>query len=142
MSETTDLTVRKSIDVKAPPDRAFDVFTNGIAKWWPPKGHSIGEERVADIVCEARAGGLVYEVLDDGTRHEWADVAVYDPPNRMAWNWRVNPERSATRVDITFSAIAGGTRVELVHSGWDDADACASYDAGWDGLLAVYATAV
>jgi uncharacterized protein YndB with AHSA1/START domain len=33
--------VRKSVRVNAPPERAFEVFTAGIGRWWP-KSHHIG----------------------------------------------------------------------------------------------------
>ena len=38
--------------------------------------------------------------------------------SRLAW--RVSRERSeATRLEVRFSAIAGGTRVDLTHAGWE-----------------------
>ena len=46
------------------------------------------------------------------------------------------PPEQAQRIDVTFTPAAGGTRVELVHSGWEKlGDAAAarrdSYDKGW-----------
>ena len=33
--------VRKSVRVKAPVARAFDVFTSGLSRWWP-LDHGVG----------------------------------------------------------------------------------------------------
>ena len=138
--QTTHLTIHKAIDVEAPVQRAWDTFTAGIASWWPVTTHSIGGQRVRDVVLEPREGGLVYEVLDDGTRHEWADVVTFDPPECIVLNWRVNPQRAATSVEVRFGALEGGrTRVELTHSGFDAADSYESYEAGWDPVLARFA---
>ena len=43
MSQTiTPAAIRKSFTVRATPERAFEVFTAGLHRWWP-KSHSIGD---------------------------------------------------------------------------------------------------
>jgi len=51
--QTADLTVRKTVTVEAPQERAFDVFTAGFDSWWP-RGHHIGEADMAEAVIECR----------------------------------------------------------------------------------------
>jgi hypothetical protein len=52
-------------------------------------------------------------------------------------NWHVmTPQSQATQVDIRFTGTPGGTRVDLVHSGWeilgDTAQARRDgYSSGW-----------
>ena len=49
--------VRKSVRVNAPPDRAFEVFTTGIGRWWP-KSHHIGASELETHVIEPKAGEI------------------------------------------------------------------------------------
>jgi activator of Hsp90 ATPase-like protein len=129
--------IRKSIEVEAPVERAFDVYTNGMGSWWPMATHSLGHGQVVDVVFEPRIGGLVYEVWDDGSRREWADVVAYDAPHSFELRWRVG-EGTPTRLALSFTAVDDGTRVELVHDGWDDAERFESYDNGWEGVLSSF----
>jgi uncharacterized protein YndB with AHSA1/START domain len=147
----TDLAIRKSIRVEAPVERAFDVFTRGIARWWPVETHSVGAMRDGsppqELHLELREGGRFYEV-SDGVEHTWGRVLVYEPPRRIAIEWRVNPASPATEIDVTFAPEDGGTRVDLVHRGWERFDdpghaTRSDYDAqaGWDAVLGRFAAA-
>ena len=49
MTEQTTLSARTSVTVDATPERAFDVFTNGFASWWPLDSHHIGEQTVVTL---------------------------------------------------------------------------------------------
>ena len=142
----SDRLVRKVITVRCPVERAFRTFTEGIDSWWPLLTHSLGEARAARAVLEARAGGRLYEVWDDGSEHVWGTIVAWEPPNRLAVSWRVNPDAiAATEWEVRFVPAGGGaTRVELDHGGWEalgeDADrSYASYDGGWDLVLGAYA---
>jgi uncharacterized protein YndB with AHSA1/START domain len=139
MSTTEALaTINKTVSVHAPVERAFETFTRQIASWWPRGSHSLFEER-REIVFEERVGGRLYEVATDGEEGDWADVLAWEPPDRFVLRWRVNPKRSPTEVEVRFSPENGGTRVDLEHRGWDDAEGRANYDTGWDKVLGDYA---
>jgi Activator of Hsp90 ATPase homolog 1-like protein len=146
---STQMLVRKSIVVGAPPEVAFRVFTEDINGWWPAKTHSVGEERVEEVVLEPRVGGRFFERLDDGTEHEWGRVTEFESPRRFACNWYASrgPD-TAQLIEVTFEPEDGGTRVELRQTGWeilgDRAEELrASYDSegGWDLVLARFAEA-
>lgn len=136
--------VRKSIRVSLPVEEAFRLFTDGINSWWPVKTHSIGEGRVVSCSMEGRAGGRIYETLDDGSQADWGTVVRWDPPASLAFTW--HPGRSADtaqQVTVSFEAVAGGTRLDLVHRGWELLGERAqelreSYDSGWDYVLGKY----
>jgi uncharacterized protein YndB with AHSA1/START domain len=139
MTTQTDLTIRKSILVDVPIERAFDIFTQQMADWWPTDTHSFEQGRPE---VEWRPGGLAVEVAG-AARHEWADVVAYDPPHRFTLRWRVNPTKPPTEVSVTFAAEGAATRVELTHSGWESfgegaAEERAGYDSGWDQVLPHY----
>src|SRR5437899_2161890 len=79
----------------------------------------------------------VFERATDGRETAWGTVLVYDPPHRLAFSWIVAlSAEQEQRVEICFTPQDTGTRVELMHSGWEKlGDAAASlrerYDRGW-----------
>lgn len=143
--------VRRSVTVKAAPDKAFSVFTAGIDRWWP-KTHSIGGSPQVDVKLEPRAGGRWYEVGADGTTCDWGRVLVWEPPHRLVLAWQINGDWAydadlVTEVELRFTALPeGGTRVDLEHRDLDRFGAKAEAvrtsfdsDGGWPGLLAAFA---
>jgi uncharacterized protein YndB with AHSA1/START domain len=147
---STQMLVERSIVVAAPPEVAFRVFTEGVDGWWPAKTHSVGEERVEEVVLESRVDGRFFERHGDGTEHEWGRVTEWDPPRRLACTWYASrgPE-TAQLLEVTFTPDEGGTRVVLEQTGWEtlgaDAERLrASYDSerGWNLVLGRYADAV
>src|SRR5438270_13007070 len=85
-----ETSVRTSITVKAPIERAFWLFTEGIGTWWPPEHHLL-EGELQEMVFEPRVGGHVYDRAVDGSECRWARVLAYQPPNRVAFSWDINP---------------------------------------------------
>lgn len=132
----TELIVHKQLEIAATPEHAFAVFTERLGDWWPMQTHSICEDADGTV---AFADGLVVETTPQGERHEWADVLALEPPHRILLNWRVNPERADTRLEITFTPTPTGCRLDLHHSGFDDAGRSAAYTDGWDPVLASFA---
>src|SRR5579863_9452144 len=65
--------VRRTIRVKATPERAFRVFAEQMDSWWP-KSHHIGSSPMKAIVVEGRPGGAIYTVQEDGANCPWASV--------------------------------------------------------------------
>jgi len=141
--------VRKSIHVNAPPQRAFEVFTAGIGRWWP-KSHKIGAAEMEKPVIEPREGGRWYERDVDGSECEIGKVLVWEPPARLvlAWqlgaDWKYDPDL-VTEVEVTFTPESGGTRVELEHRHLErmGEDAEAAREAigspnGWGLILQLY----
>src|SRR5947209_9864493 len=143
--QATATSVRESIVVEAPVERAFTVFTEDIGSWWPPE-HHILEAELAEMVFEPRAGGHVYDRGVDGSECRWARVLAYEPPNRVVFSWDIDlrwqieadPDRTS-EVEVRFIPEgADRTRVELEHrnidrhgDGWERMrDAVGSPD-GW-----------
>jgi uncharacterized protein YndB with AHSA1/START domain len=128
--------VVKTVTVRAPPARAFAVFADDFARWWPLAQFHTGPDPVSCTI-EPRVGGRVFERAADGRETPWGTVLAYDPPHRLAFSWIVQLSAEQEQlVDIRFTAEDRGTRVELTHSGWEKlGDAAASlrerYDRGW-----------
>jgi hypothetical protein len=88
----------------------------------------------AKVFLEGRVGGRFYERRADGTEYQIGEVTSYQPPSLVTFTWRAPSWDVTTQVELRFSAEAGGTRVELEHSGWEQSaktrDARKSYEGG------------
>ena len=133
--------VEKSVLVRCAPARAFVAFTAEIAQWWPMQTHSVAQAQARSVAIEPRIGGRIYEVAADGTESEWGRVLSWSPPAGFSMTW--HPGRAAnphTIVEISFTPEGDGTRVRLVHRGWEALGANAqaardSYDGGWETVF-------
>lgn len=153
MTMATTESVRKTITVRAPQERAFEVFT-AIDTWWS-RDHHIGDEPLAAVVLEPRAGGRWYERGEAGGECNWGDVLEWDPPARivLAWrisaDWKYDPEL-LTEVEVRFVAESPTTtRVELEHrkleAFGDRAGTLRGQldsPGGWTGLLERFGAAI
>jgi DNA-binding transcriptional ArsR family regulator len=148
-TQAADLTVRKTVTVAASIERAFEVFTERIAAWWPLASHSLSGDRTQEVVIEGREGGRVYEVVQGGEEGYWATVTAWEPPRRLALSWKVNPRAAApTEIEVRFTPEGEGTRVDLEHRGFERlgevaAETSAQYgaDSGWETVLGCYGKA-
>ena len=139
MSTTAIEEIRKTVLVDFAPEDAFDLFTAGIATWWPVETHSYGGAEVTTVVFEPRVGGRVYEVTPAGER-DWGNVLALDRPSGFVLEWLIG-DASATEVEVRFTPEGPGSRVELVHRGFGAADARGRYASGWDVVLAPFVEA-
>lgn len=112
--------IRIAFDVDCPVERAFTVWTDRISLWWPAD-HTVTAASDLTVLLEGRPGGRIFERTTDGTEHDWGEVTVWQPPDRLAYLWHLNRDRSdATDVDIRFVPVGPSrTRVEIEHSGWE-----------------------
>ena len=154
MSTTdTSTSVRTSIVIEAPVERAFEAFVHEMASWWNPD-HHILEGQLAEMVVEPRVGGHIYDRGVDGSECHWARVLAYEPPHRFVFSWDISPEwklevdpDKTSEVEVGF--ISEGphtTRVELVHRnldrhghGWENVRGAVGSPGGWPGGLERFA---
>lgn len=142
--------IRQSTTVHAGVAQTFEVFVGALDQWWPLRTHSLGEERVAGVTVERRAGGRVYETWDDGQQRTWGTLLAWEPPMRFVLTWDIVTPR-VTEVELRFRELAPSlTRVDLEHRGWDkltDADFNGlrerrdSYNTGWAMILRLFTAA-
>lgn len=130
--------------IPAEPGQVFDRFTRGIATWWPLATHSVWEGDAASVHIEGRVGGRFVERHRDGRESVWGTVTHWEPPHRISFTWHPDREpATAQQVDVTFEPADGGTRLRLVHSGWEAlgemaAQTRAGYEGGWEGVLGLF----
>ncbi len=139
---------RLSFEVASPPQRAFDVWTRDIARWWPAD-HTVTVAPDLTVVLEPRAGGRIFERTGSGAEHDWGEVTVWDPPSRLEYLWFLRADRSdATDVAISFVPTGGSqARVEITHTGWERLGTRGGAwrdrnHQGWSTLLPHYTAAV
>jgi uncharacterized protein YndB with AHSA1/START domain len=147
--------VHKSIVVNAPVERAFTVFTDQIASWWPPDHHII-DAPLAEMVFEPREGGRIYDVGTDGSQCQWARVLAYEPPTRVVFSWDINLQwqietdhERTSEIEIRFTPDGDDrTRVDLEHrnldrhgDGWEQMAGAVGSPGGWGAGLQRFAAA-
>ncbi len=145
--------VRKSVEVKADPARAFEIFTAHIDRWWP-KSHGIGNGPVKRSIIEPFVGGRWYAEYEDGAEISNGHVRVWEPASRLVFSWEINSEWKpdatiASEIEVRFIAAAPGiTRVELEHRDFEQLGPQGgekmreALNGGWPGLLELFAADV
>ncbi len=144
--------VKKTIVVKAPQARAFEVFTSGIDRWWP-KAHHLGATPLVKSIIEPRLGGRWHSKHEDGSETVTGHMRVWEPPSRVIFTWEINaawkPDSTvASEVEVRFIAEdANITRVELEHRNFESLGQeggtamRTGVDSGWPGILELFKTA-
>ena len=140
------LKVRRSVHVKAPPERVWQAFASKAAMdaWWglvtgePEAGTSKGHWL---DVYEPRVGGQVrMAVMWDGARVAYGgEIKRFAPGRELTFENDWIPSRgwaAPTFVTLRLSPALDGTLVELFHHGFErtggDAGAeHAGYETGW-----------
>jgi uncharacterized protein YndB with AHSA1/START domain len=113
--------VRASVTVVAPVEKAWRVYTEQYGSWYP-KDHFLGDRPAETVLIEPREGGRWYERQADGSEPEWGRVLAWQPPTRLvlSWTtgagWKPDPDPAHwSEVEVLFSAVPEGTRVDLEH---------------------------
>jgi len=147
--------VWKVVDVQAPPEVAWRVFTEKMGTWWPLATHKIGKATAVDAVIEPRVGGRWYERGQDGSTCDWGRVLSWEPHTRLVLSWEISGDwqhDASLKTEVEVRFIAEGkdrTRVELEHrhldrfgARRDEMRGIFDSEGGWTGLLASFARAV
>lgn len=135
--------VVKTIVVARSADDAFNLYTRELGKWWPHATHSLGGDKVADVLMECRTGGRVFERWRDGSEKLWGTILVFEPPKRLVHTWHVSTDPDhASEVELRFEALgADRTRLTLEHRHWERMSGAQaqetrdSYNQGWEGVF-------
>jgi uncharacterized protein YndB with AHSA1/START domain len=152
-SPATATSVKRSILVEAPIERAFEVFTKRFGSFKPVE-HNLLAVKIAETVFEPRVGGHLYDRGVDGSECRWARVLAYDPPHRVLLSWNISPRwqiesdpDKASEWEVRFTAeTPQRTRVEIEHrklerhgEGWEGVRDGVAGDQGWPLYLQRYA---
>lgn len=144
--------IRRDIVVPTNPARAFKIFWSEIGSWWPLHTHSLSGmdgKTPRGLRFEPRLGGSIAELLPGGGEACWGVITDWRPGKAMEFTWQLRrPETEATRVRVSFAASGAGTRVTLIHAGWEaqgaeGAENRENYNKGWEAVfMTAYGKAV
>ncbi len=146
--------VQAWVVVALPLDDAFDLFAQGIGRWWP-RAYAHGGDGFVTMTIEAVPGGRWFERNLEGQEWDWGEVRDFDPSRRIVVSLAVNPLRLSeppghtSEVEFRFEPAGRmRTRVVVVHHDFaaQDEDAERLREAlasrqGWSFILAAYAGA-
>lgn len=133
MTETALTPVVCTVEIAAPRERVFELFTTPeeLVRWWPDA-----------VDFEPREGGRM-RLEFEGRGDVSGTVTRFDPPGALGFTWirGVAPD-VVTQVDVELTALDnGGTRVELRHTGWENVpeeqveEWRAIHEGGWNHFL-------
>jgi uncharacterized protein YndB with AHSA1/START domain len=155
-TQSPPTSVRHAIEVAAPVERAFRVFTEQLDRI-KPRDHNLLAADVEETILEPRAGGRIYDRGVDGSECEWATVLAFEPPDRLVFSWNIGPTWQleadpARRSEVELRFLAEGpdrTRVELEHrhldrhgDGWESTREGVDSADGWPLYLRRFADTV
>ncbi len=143
--------VRRTLVVRATAQRAFEVFTAGIDRWWP-KTHGIGAAPLLESIIEPFVGGRWYGRHADGADVVVGHVLVWEPGQRFVCSWEISAEwkpdaRAAFASEVEVRFVAEGpatTRVELEHRNFEKMGTPAGekmrndVNGGWPKILELF----
>lgn len=107
----SELDLRLAIDIDAPPERVFALWTTRLPDWWGPHGMTT---RV--VAMDLRAGGAFQTVMraPDGTEYPTRGIFLEVVENRRVVftdayepGWKPTPGHFMTAV-VDFAALPGG----------------------------------
>jgi uncharacterized protein YndB with AHSA1/START domain len=136
--------VERSIVVQCSMDRAFQIFTDQLNRWWP-KSHTRSGDPNTTVTIEPWQGGRLYERTPAGIEHVWGQVILWEPPQRLSYDWYLGSSREQpSRVEVHFTELGNNqTRVAVQHRGPELVGALwarnyAIYAASWADVLPAY----
>jgi uncharacterized protein YndB with AHSA1/START domain len=132
--EIIKLVVRRTIQATA--EELFAAWTEPeqLKKWWGP--HPV---TCAGAEIDLRAGGAyrIANRLPDGTLlWIFGEFEVVDPPFRLVYTWRIDPNsRASERVSVQFEPRGDATEVIVVHERIPNPATRLRHEQGWVGCL-------
>lgn len=105
------------------PEHAFAAYTERIGEWWDAR-YTANPDTLEHVTIEPRVGGRIFATHADLGRHDWGEVAVWEPGGRLVHSFTLaqDPDHPS-EVAAVFEPAPGGSTLRFAHGGWSDANA-------------------
>ena len=127
-----------TVEIAATPDRVFRALMSPeVARWWGAEGFY----RVTDWTADLRAGGAWAASGKGADGKEFqvkGRILEFDPPRKVVKTWNYDWEGAGDETTLIYQLepIKGGTRLQVLHSGFGDRKAaCEDHANGWERVL-------
>ena len=106
LQRTGPATVRRSIDLDAPPEEVWKAITeeSTLSDWLAP-----------EVELELREGGEIACRYEDGEERR-GTVELIEEAERLSFCWH-REGSGVSRVELLVDAVAGGTRLTVIETG-------------------------
>lgn len=132
---TTDLSLKVTQQIAAPPERVFDAWLDPrmLTKFITPDP-GFAEPEVSN---DPREGGR-FDIIMKADRDlpHWGIYKVIDRPKRLVFTWVSEWSLEDSVVTLTFAPKDGGTEVTLVHERFKNEEIRDNHNRGWGAILA------
>ena len=131
-------TIVATIEIQATPERVFRSLTTpeDLVRWWGAEGVYQTTEWTTELRVGGkwRAGG---KAVDGKSFSVEGTILAVDPPRKLVQTWRADWDGSKeTKVTYSLTPIADGTRVTVLHEGFDGrSESCKEHASGWEQVL-------
>ena len=138
MSTSTTHTLNMTRTIKASPERVFEAWTTPeqMKQWHAPEG-----VEVVSASVDLRVGGSYHVHMRSPEGQDYNVRGVYreiKPGGRLVYTWKwEEPEHDVGEsvISVSFHAVDGGTRIDVVHDLFPSKEARDDHDEGWGSCL-------
>lgn len=119
-----------SRDMMASASALYQAWTEGFDVWFAVPGTVLMRGEVDKV--------FFFQTEFAGARHpHYGRFLTLEPDRHVELTWVTSATKGAeTVVDVTFTPIQGGTRLELSHAGFPDEEAMRQHADAWPAVLA------
>lgn len=139
---TTDLMLKVTRHVAAPPERVFDAWLSAetMTRFITPDPGF----KDPDVTIDPREGGRFDIIMKAPERDlpHWGIYKTIDRPNRLVFTWASEFSLEDSTVTLTFAPSGTGTDVTLVHERFKSEEMRNNHEAGWTSILSRLSEAV
>ncbi len=110
--ELSSLTINVEAQIGAPKLEVWKALTEQSGSWWPKSLFT--HPKTKDFVIEAKLGGLMYELTENGEGTVWANVIGIDSPNFIQLKGHLTPALGGPAISFLNIALRSSGPLTVV----------------------------
>lgn len=127
-----DMEIRKTYELSHPLAKVYEAWISSETVIAPATGMDI----------DPKVGGH-YRLIMDTPDFKTGNDGVFHllaPDERVVYTWQWQGDDEVTVIDVRFEETDKGTRIQLLHSGFQSEDSRNRHDSGWDSYIEGFRT--